>query len=130
MLPLCDPDRLVRVSDSAASSSSTFETGEGVSVDPVAVLRRVFWRLMPFLFALYVFAYLDRVNLSYAALSIRRELGFSDTVYGAGAGLFFLSYALFELPSNLMLLRIGPRDRKSTRLNSSHCVTSRMPSSA
>jgi ACS family tartrate transporter-like MFS transporter len=97
------------VSDSAASSSSTFETGEGVSVDPAAVLRRVFWRLMPFLFALYVFAYLDRVNLSYAALSIRRELGFSDTVYGAGAGLFFLSYALFELPSNLMLLRIGPR---------------------
>jgi sugar phosphate permease len=78
-------------------------------VDPAAVLRRVFWRLMPFLFALYVFAYLDRVNLSYAALSIRRELGFSDTVYGAGAGLFFLSYALFELPSNLMLLRIGPR---------------------
>jgi sugar phosphate permease len=64
---------------------------------------------MPFLFALYVFAYLDRVNLSYAALSIRRELGFSDTVYGAGAGLFFISYALFEVPSNLILLRIGPR---------------------
>ena len=64
---------------------------------------------MPFLFALYVCAYLDRVNLSYAALSIRRELGFSDTVYGAGAGLFFISYALFEVPSNLILLRIGPR---------------------
>jgi sugar phosphate permease len=64
---------------------------------------------MPFLFALYVFAYLDRVNLSYAALSIRRELGFSDTVYGAGAGLFFISYALFEIPANLILLRLGPR---------------------
>jgi ACS family tartrate transporter-like MFS transporter len=64
---------------------------------------------MPFLFALYVCAYLDRVNLSYAALSIRRELGFSDTVYGAGAGLFFISYALFEVPSNLILLRMGPR---------------------
>jgi ACS family tartrate transporter-like MFS transporter len=78
-------------------------------VDHAAVLRRVSWRLMPFLFALYVFAYLDRVNLSYAALSIRRELGFSDTVYGAGAGLFFISYALFEVPSNLVLLRLGPR---------------------
>ena len=78
-------------------------------MDPAAVLRRVHWRLMPFLFALYVFAYLDRVNLSYAALFIRRDLGFSDTVYGAGAGLFFISYALFEVPSNMILLRIGPR---------------------
>src|SRR5580698_3055967 len=85
------------------------EASAPIPVDPAAVLRRVFWRLIPFLFALYVFAYLDRVNLSYAALSIRRELGFSDTVYGAGAGLFFLSYALFEVPSNLILLRIGPR---------------------
>ena len=67
------------------------EASAPIPVDPAAVLRRVFWRLIPFLFALYVFAYLDRVNLSYAALSIRRELGFSDTVYGAGAGLFFLS---------------------------------------
>ena len=64
---------------------------------------------MPFLFALYVFAYLDRVNVGYAALFIRRELSFSDTVYGTGAGLFFLSYALFEVPSNLILLRVGPR---------------------
>ena len=85
------------------------EASAPIPVDPAAVLRRVFWRLIPFLFALYVFAYLDRVNLSYAALSIRRELGFSDTVYGAGAGLFFLSYALFEVPSNLVLLRVGPR---------------------
>lgn len=72
-------------------------------------MSRVSWRLMPFLFLLYVCAYLDRVNLSFAALSIRRELGFSDSVYGAGAGLFFLSYALFEVPANMALLRIGPR---------------------
>jgi len=64
---------------------------------------------MPFLFALYVFAYLDRVNVGYAALFIRRELSFSNTVYGTGAGLFFLSYALFEVPSNLILMRVGPR---------------------
>jgi len=74
-----------------------------------AVVKRVYWRLIPFLFTLYVFAYLDRVNIGYAALSIRRELHFTDTVYGTGAGLFFLSYALFEVPANLILLRIGPR---------------------
>jgi MFS transporter, ACS family, tartrate transporter len=72
-------------------------------------MRRVFWRLIPFLFLLYVCAYLDRVNLSFAALSMRRDLGFSGTVYGAGAGLFFISYALFEIPANLILLRLGPR---------------------
>lgn len=72
-------------------------------------LLRVSRRLLPFLFALYVFAYLDRVNVGYAALFIRRELSFSDTVYGTGAGLFFLSYALFEVPSNLVLMRIGSR---------------------
>ncbi len=72
-------------------------------------LARVSRRLIPFLFVLYMFAYLDRVNVGYAALFIRRELGFSDTVYGTGAGLFFLSYALFEVPSNLILLRVGPR---------------------
>ncbi|WP_158750941.1 MFS transporter [Acidobacterium sp. S8] len=82
------------------------ETTEELSA---RTLSRVSRRLMPFLFALYVFAYLDRVNVGYAALFIRRELSFSDTVYGTGAGLFFLSYALFEVPSNLILLRVGPR---------------------
>ena len=77
--------------------------------DPVRIMRRVFWRLIPLLFILYVCAYLDRVNLSFAALSMRRDLGFSDRVYGAGAGLFFISYALFEIPANLVLLRLGPR---------------------
>jgi len=72
-------------------------------------LARVSRRLIPFLFVLYMFAYLDRVNVGYAALFIRRELDFSDTVYGTGAGLFFLSYAFFEVPSNLILLRVGPR---------------------
>jgi ACS family tartrate transporter-like MFS transporter len=78
-------------------------------LDPSRIMRRVFWRLIPFLFLLYVCAYLDRVNLSFAALSMRRDLGFSGAVYGAGAGLFFISYALFEIPANLILLRLGPR---------------------
>src|SRR5581483_5966071 len=70
-------------------------------------LARISRRLIPFLFILYVFAYLDRVNVGYAALFIRRELNFSDTVYGTGAGLFFLSYAIFEIPSTLILMSVG-----------------------
>ena len=79
------------------------------AVNPARLLRRVFWRLIPFLFLLYVCAYLDRVNLSFAALSMQRELRLSGTVYGLGAGLFFVSYALFEVPANLVLLRLGAR---------------------
>jgi len=84
-------------------------TEDAVNTLSARTLARVSRRLMPFLFALYVFAYLDRVNVGYAALFIRHELHFSDTVYGLGAGLFFLGYALFEVPSNLVLLRAGPR---------------------
>ncbi|HEX3470771.1 MAG TPA: MFS transporter [Silvibacterium sp.] len=82
---------------------------QAAAVDPARVMRRIFWRLIPFLFLLYVCAYLDRVNLSFAALSMQRELALSGTVYGIGAGLFFVSYALFEVPANLILLRLGPR---------------------
>ena len=97
------------VSDPAMSSPPQVVAPIRSEVDPARVMRRVFWRLIPFLFLLYVCAYLDRVNLSFAALSMRRDLGFSGTVYGAGAGLFFISYALFEIPANLVLLRLGPR---------------------
>ena len=72
-------------------------------------LAKVRWRLLPFLFLLYVIAYLDRVNVGYAALDMNRDLGFSAAVYGFGAGVFFLSYTLLEVPSNLMLARIGAR---------------------
>jgi ACS family tartrate transporter-like MFS transporter len=91
------------------SVSTRFAVAPFMEVDATAVLRRISLRLIPFLFLLYIFAYLDRVNVGYAALAIRRELHFSNTVYGTGAGLFFLSYALFEVPSNLVLLRVGPR---------------------
>ncbi len=70
---------------------------------------KVFWRLIPFLMCCYVVAYLDRVNLGFAKLQMSSELGFSDTVYGLGAGVFFLSYFLFGVPSNLILQRVGPR---------------------
>ena len=72
-------------------------------------LAKVRWRLIPFLFLLYVIAYLDRVNVGYAALDMNRDLGFSAAVYGFGSGIFFLSYTLLEVPSNLMLARVGAR---------------------
>lgn len=72
-------------------------------------LTKVRWRLIPFLFLLYVIAYLDRVNVGYAALDMNRELGFSAAVYGFGSGIFFLSYTLLEVPSNLVLARVGAR---------------------
>src|SRR4051812_3725579 len=66
-------------------------------------------RLLPFLFVLYVAAYLDRINIGFAQLQMKSALGFSDTVYGLGAGIFFIGYFLFEVPSNLILARVGAR---------------------
>ncbi len=74
-----------------------------------ATYRKVTWRLLPLLFLCYVLAYLDRVNVGFAKLQMQSELGFSDTVYGIGAGVFFIGYFLFEVPSNLILERVGAR---------------------
>ncbi len=82
-----------------------------VSELEVRTLGKVRWRLIPFLFLLYVIAYLDRVNVGYAALDMNRDLGFSAAVYGLGSGIFFLSYTLLEVPSNLILARVGARHR-------------------
>ena len=61
------------------------------------------------MFLLYIVAYLDRINIGFAALQMNRDLGFSDAVYGLGAGIFFVGYVLFEVPSNLILHRVGAR---------------------
>src|SRR5436305_13831156 len=74
-----------------------------------AVLGKVTRRLIPFLFVLYIFNFLDRTNVSVAALTMKPDLGFSDAVYGLGAGIFFLGYFFFEVPSNLILQRVGAR---------------------
>jgi D-galactonate transporter len=74
-----------------------------------ATYRKVAWRLLPILFLCYVLAYLDRVNVGFAKLQMQKDLGFSDTVYGIGAGIFFIGYFLFEVPSNLLLERVGAR---------------------
>ena len=67
------------------------------------------WRLMPFLFLLYVVAYLDRINVGFGILQMRGQLGLSDRVYGRAAGIFFAGYFLFQLPSNLLLEKFGVR---------------------
>jgi sugar phosphate permease len=71
--------------------------------------RTVTWRLLPFLFLCYVLAYLDRVNVGFARLQMQADLGLSDTAYGIGAGMFFIGYFFFEVPSNLLLRRVGAR---------------------
>jgi sugar phosphate permease len=78
--------------------------------DPASALySKLNWRLLPFLVACYMFAYLDRVNVGFAKLQMQTDLGFSDAAYGVDAGIFFIGYVLFELPSNLMLPKVGAR---------------------
>ena len=74
-----------------------------------ATLRRVSLRLLPLLFVLMMLNYLDRVNVGFAALHMNQDLGFSASAYGFGAGIFFIGYATIEVPSNLMLHRVGAR---------------------
>src|SRR5579864_282048 len=74
-----------------------------------AVISRLMWRLMPFLFLLYIVAYLDRINVSFAVLQMRGQLGLSDRAIGRAAGMFFIGYFFFQLPSNLVLEKFGVR---------------------
>src|SRR5580704_2706497 len=79
---------------------------EGFEAGVVSTLTR---RLLPFLFLLYIVAYLDRMNVGFAALQMQKQLGFNDVVYGRAAGTFFLGYFVFQVPSNLILQRLGAR---------------------
>src|SRR5215475_9852292 len=74
-----------------------------------AAYDKVTWRLIPFLMALWILAWLDRVNIGFAKLQMLSDLKFSEAVYGLGAGIFFLGYFFFEVPSNLLLQKIGAR---------------------
>jgi ACS family tartrate transporter-like MFS transporter len=83
-----------------------FDKSESRESAIYAKMRR---KLLPFLFILYVVAYLDRINVGFAALQMNRELGLSEAVFGFGAGIFFIGYFVLEIPSNLMLQRLGAR---------------------
>jgi ACS family tartrate transporter-like MFS transporter len=74
-----------------------------------ATMRRVYWRLIPLLFAGMFLSYLDRINIGFAALRMNHDLGLTPSVFGFGASIFFLGYMLLGMPSNLVLDRIGAR---------------------
>jgi ACS family phthalate transporter-like MFS transporter len=76
----------------------------------VRARRRVAYRLLPFVFLIYVVNYIDRVNVSFANLRMSADLGFSDRVYGLGVGMFYLTYVLFEIPGAIIVERWSARN--------------------
>jgi len=88
-------------------SATASAAGQPATLD--ATYRKIAWRLIPFLVFLFVLAWIDRVNVGFAKLSMLQDLQFSEAVYGLGAGIFFIGYFLFEVPSNLLLEKIGAR---------------------
>jgi MFS family permease len=77
--------------------------------DEAETVHKVAWRIMPLIMVCYMFAFFDRINISFAKFALQSDLGLSDTAYGLGAGLFVVGYVLFEVPSNLMLYKVGAR---------------------
>lgn len=88
---------------SSHSPAAYLEAGES------SAFAKAAWRLVPFLFLCYLSAYLDRINVAFAKLQMLNDLGFNEAIYGFGASVFFIGYLLFEVPSNLLLLKVGPR---------------------
>jgi ACS family tartrate transporter-like MFS transporter len=104
--------RLEILRRSRLSASRTFGgTCVAISTDDIARIAtlKASWRILPLLGLGYLMSYIDRVNVSFAATQMNADLGFSASVYGFGSGLFFLSYALFEVPSGMVVTRVGPR---------------------
>src|SRR5437763_14368317 len=95
--------------DKPSISMASEDVASGVRRIAPTVLSKVRRRLIPFLFLLYIVSYLDRINVGFAALQMNQALGLSSTAFGLGAGIFFLSYTLFEVPSNVILARVGAR---------------------
>ena len=73
------------------------------------LFKKIAWRLMPFLTIGYLISQIDRMNISFAKIQMLDELKFSETIYGLGAGIFFIGYCAFEVPSNLIIKRVGAR---------------------
>ncbi|HXI09074.1 MAG: MFS transporter [Bradyrhizobium sp.] len=91
------------------SQSATITAGATKSAVETSTIRAISWRLIPFLILAYFLAYLDRVNLSFASLTMNKDLGLSSLAYAWGAGIFFIGYFIFEVPSNLALEKFGAR---------------------
>lgn len=82
---------------------------EITSAEIDAVVRKAAWRLIPILFLAYLINFIDRINISFAKLQMSQALGLDDVAYGIGAGMFFIGYFFFEVPSNMILERLGAR---------------------
>jgi MFS transporter, ACS family, tartrate transporter len=82
---------------------------DSISIDEKALVRKIGWRIIPFVFVLYIVSYLDRANIGYAALQMNKELALSSEAFGFVSGIFFIGYFLFEVPSNVMLNKFGAR---------------------
>jgi ACS family tartrate transporter-like MFS transporter len=105
---ICSEDRIMssKIGDGIGAGPSIEADRE---VTEFAVLRKVALRLLPFLFLLYIVNIVDRMNVGFAKLRMLEDLGLNEKVYGLGAGMFYVGYMLFEVPSNLILLRVGAR---------------------
>jgi ACS family tartrate transporter-like MFS transporter len=102
-----EPEGLM--SEEGETRAVVAQHGHDHSVSERAIVRQVFLRLIPFLFLLYVVNILDRVNVGFAKLRMQDALELSDRAFGLGAGIFYLGYVLFEVPSNFILTRVGAR---------------------
>jgi MFS transporter, ACS family, tartrate transporter len=74
-----------------------------------SVVRKIFWRVIPLLMMLYIISFIDRINVGFAALTMNRDIGLTPYLFGIGAGIFFFGYFIFEVPSNIMMVRVGAR---------------------
>ncbi|OFA08554.1 MFS transporter [Duganella phyllosphaerae] len=94
---------------STSSSVHTETTALASAIEEARIVRKVAWHIMPLIMVCYLFAFFDRINVSFAKFALQTDLGLSDTAYGLGASLFVVGYVLFEVPSNLMLYKVGAR---------------------
>ena len=97
------------------SLSPALEPGSSAAAYDDLLYRKVSLRIIPFLFLCYVVSFLDRINIGFAQLQMKHDLGFSDAMYGLGAAVFYIGYVLCEVPSNLLLAKFGAR-RTFTRI--------------
>src|SRR5437588_4695213 len=109
MLARDQPSTMQTAQDGLHATEAPVLMATSESLSDAALISKIRWRLLPLMFAAYIIAYIDRVNIGFAALQMNPHLGFSATVYGLGAGVFFIGYFIFEVPSNLIMERVGAR---------------------
>jgi MFS transporter, ACS family, 4-hydroxyphenylacetate permease len=90
----------------ATISVADYASGQ---LDRNAAIKKIWWRLIPFLFVLYIFNYLDRINIGFAALSMNKDLALTATTFGLANSIFYIGYVACEIPSNLLMVRYGAR---------------------